>query len=41
MMRDKMMRKMMTRITRKRRMMTMDDGHNDNKDNDDATIKRE
>ena len=35
-----MMRKRMMRITRKRRMRMMDNKHNENKDDNDATIKR-
>ena len=35
-----MMRKRMMRITRKRRMRTMDNKYNDNKDDNNATIKR-
>ena len=33
-------RKSMTRLTRKRRMRTMDDEHNNNDDNNETTIKR-
>jgi hypothetical protein len=39
-MREEMMRKRMMRITGKRRMKTMDDEHNDNEDDNGATIKR-